>query len=524
MITRLQQQLNILDARGLGSHLTAIRRGIEKEGLRVNGRGQLSMRPHPPGLGAALTNPAITTDYSEALLELITPALCQAEETIEYLENLHRFIFLHLGDELLWAGSMPCRIDDQDLIPIAEFGSSNKGRFKHIYRLGLKHRYGNMMQTIAGIHYNFSLPDSFWKALQELQENSAPFQEFRSASYFTMIRNFRRHSWLLVYLFGASPALSDTFLAGTEHTLERLHKHTLYQPYATSLRMSDLGYSTKAQASLAICFNQLATYISSLKKAIQTTYPPYRKIGVKVDGHYLQLSDTILQIENEYYSDIRPKAVPLPGETALQALEARGVEYIEVRLTDINPFLSSGINNEQALFIDVFLLSCLFMQDEFLRPVECKQVTDNLQRVISQGRKPDLMLTDNGRPSPLQEMGRQLFVQLKETAVFLDQISGEHSHSQAVATQLMKIEDIEETPSAQVLKELKRQDLDYDQWILAQSQKHKQYFSIPPEDKNFIVAMDTLVQDSVSRQQELEAREDCNFEEFLKRQRPRQQS
>ena len=181
--------------------------GIEKEGLRVDRSGQLSQRPHPEGLGSALTSSNITTDFSESLVELITPVYADPETAIDFLKDLHSFTYCHLGDELLWAGSMPCRIPDPALIPIARYGSSNIGQMKYVYRLGLEYRYGKMMQSIAGIHYNFSLSEDFWRALQTSLENTDDLRRFRSASYFKMIRNFRRHSWLLLYLFGASPAL-----------------------------------------------------------------------------------------------------------------------------------------------------------------------------------------------------------------------------------------------------------------------------------------------------------------------------
>lgn len=520
MKSLLHQQLEKLDSRGICSLFMKAQHGIEKEGLRVDKSGQLSKAPHPEGLGSALSNPTITTDYSESLLELITPVFERGDKAIDYLENLHRFTYKHLKEELIWAGSMPCRIEDPSTIPIARFGTSNEGRFKHIYRIGLKHRYGKMMQTIAGIHYNFSLPNQFWEVLQEQQQNRESLKDFRSASYFTLIRNFRRHSWLLLYLFGASPALSDTFLTGKPHRLERLHDRTLYLPHATSLRMSDLGYSTKAQSSLDVCFNQLETYIRSLEQAIRTPYPAYEKIGVKVDGKYRQLSDTILQIENEYYSDIRPKSVPKDGETALQALKARGVEYIEVRLTDINPFLPAGLNYQQAIFMDIFLISCLLMQGDILCPNECKQVAGNLQKVISSGRKPGLMLREFEEERSLQDMGSGLLQQLGECAEFLDQLHGTDVHTLAVEAQREKLEDVSLTPSARVLQALEESGANHTEWILQQSKEHRDYFTGTPLPRDQEVSFEQNVERSRVEQQRLEENTAMDFESFLATKRP----
>jgi len=298
-----------LQQAGHAELLKGILHGIEKEGLRVDADGKLAQSDHPASLGSTLTHSSITTDYSEALLEFITPVFERSEDALAFLADLHRFTFSKLGEEELWCGSMPCYLAGEDDIPIARYGSSNVGTMKHVYRVGLEHRYGKMMQAIAGIHYNFSLPEALWPHYQQWSGDSGSLQDFQSASYFKLIRNFRRDSWLLLYLFGASPALSSSFMQGKKHQLDALGDHTLYLPYATSLRMSDLGYSNKAQASLNICFNHLATYAATLQRAIQTPYADYQKLGIKVNGSYRQLNDNVLQIENEYYRDIRPKRV-----------------------------------------------------------------------------------------------------------------------------------------------------------------------------------------------------------------------
>ncbi|HEX4975680.1 MAG TPA: glutamate--cysteine ligase, partial [Pseudomonadales bacterium] len=187
--------------------LKQLRRGIEKESLRVTPEGRLAQTPHSKRLGSALTNPAITTDYSEALLEFITPAFPSVDETLAYLKKTHVFTYQNIENELLWVNSMPCIMGDDDGIPIAQYGTSNSGRMKTVYRNGLGYRYGRRMQTIAGIHYNFSFPDEFWQAFQVNEQNTQTLRDFASSSYFALIRNFQRFSPLLIYLFGASPAV-----------------------------------------------------------------------------------------------------------------------------------------------------------------------------------------------------------------------------------------------------------------------------------------------------------------------------
>ena len=304
-----------------------MRRGIEKESLRALPDGTLALTPHPAALGSALTHPHITTDFSESQLELITGVHADVEACLEELTQIHQFVYrVPIGDEMLWVASMPCGLPADETIPIGRYGTSNVGRAKSVYRMGLGHRYGRRMQTISGIHYNWSMPG------------------VGNDDYFALIRNFRRHSFLLLYLFGASPAVCSSFVAGREHELQPLNEHTLYMPHGTSLRMGRLGYQSDAQASLAVSYNGLESYAASLQDALTQPYPPYEAIGIRnPGGEYNQLATSLLQIENEFYGTIRPKRVIFPGERPLHALRERGVEYVEVRCMDLDPFVPVGI-------------------------------------------------------------------------------------------------------------------------------------------------------------------------------------
>src|SRR5690606_26963284 len=317
--------------------------GIERETLRVDERGHLALTPHPTALGSALTHGQITTDYSEALLEFITGTHADPAQTLDELERIHRFTSGQLEGEYLWSASMPGPLPAEEDIPIARYGSSHTGRLKYVYRKGLALRYGKTMQCIAGIHYNYSLPEALWTLLRAAENDGRAPREYQSARYIALIRNFRRYGWRLRSLFGASPALDASFLRGRPRQLRQLDADTLYLPWATSLRMSDLGYQNSAQAGMTPCYNDLSSYTESLLSAVSTPYAPYAVIGTQRDGEWLQLNTNLLQIENEYYSSIRPKRVTQAGERPLQALLARGVQYVEVRCLDIDPFLPLGI-------------------------------------------------------------------------------------------------------------------------------------------------------------------------------------
>jgi len=490
--------------------------GIERECLRIDDRGELAMTPHPRALGSALTHPKITTDYSEALLEFITGTATDPQQTLAELDAIHRYTYGKLADEWLWSPSMPGHLPEEAQIPIAEYGSSNIGRLKHVYRQGLALRYGKTMQCIAGIHYNFSLPETLWSLLQADEGDQRNRQDYQSARYIALIRNFRRYSWLLMYLFGASPALDSSFMRGRPHQLERLDENTLYLPWATSLRMSDLGYQSNAQAGLTPCYDDLSSYTDSLHKAVSTPYPAYAVMGTKdAEGNWLQLNTNVLQIENEYYSNIRPKRVTESGERPLQALRARGIQYIEVRCLDINPFLPLGIDLDESRFLDAFLLFCALEDSPCLVQGECGASSDNFLKVVTEGRKPGLELRRGGEQVGLQAWAQELLGEIGQVAALLDQSQGGDQHARALAAQQAKVADSSLTPSARVLDALKRSGESFSQFAQRQTQAHAEYFRSQPLDAAEQAAFETAAQRSHDEQSALEAQQESDFDQFV---------
>ena len=362
MSSHLHKQLQALADPQARKMLSAINRGIEKESLRISADGKLAQTPHPASLGSALTHSSITTDYSEALLEFITPVNTSIEDSLSTLEDIHSFVYQQLDDEILWAASMPCIVTGDEGIPVAQYGSSNVARMKTVYRYGLGHRYGRLMQAIAGVHYNFSMPRAYWDQAWSDAGSPGTIDDYISERYLGLIRNFRRYSWLLIYLFGASPAVCSSFLRGRDnHGLQAFDKEarSLYLPYGTALRMGDLGYNSDAQKHLSVCYNSLDNYVETLHSAIMQPHPQYQRFSSGQNGDYQQLNDSLLQIENEFYSPIRPKRIARPGETPLNALVRAGIEYIEVRCVDVSPFSPVGLDAAQIRFLDTFLLFCL---------------------------------------------------------------------------------------------------------------------------------------------------------------------
>ncbi|WP_407293604.1 glutamate--cysteine ligase [Stutzerimonas zhaodongensis] len=490
--------------------------GIERECLRVDHDGQLALTPHPRALGSALTHPKITTDYSEALLEFITGTETDPAKTLAELDAIHRYTYSKLDSEFLWSPSMPGHLPDEAQIPIAEYGSSNIGRLKYVYRQGLALRYGKTMQCIAGIHYNFSLPEALWATLQADEGDPRSAQDYQSWRYIALIRNFRRYSWLLMYLFGASPALDMSFMRGRSHQLEQLDEDTLYLPYATSLRMSDVGYQSNAQAGLTPCYDDLPSYTTSLHKAVSTPYPDYEAMGVKdADGNWQQLNTNVLQIENEYYSNIRPKRVTGTGERPLHALRARGIQYIEVRCLDINPFLPLGIDVTETRFLDAFLLFCTLQESPCLVEGECRASSDNFLKVVKEGRKPGLALRRCGEDVGLQQWASELIDQIGQVADLLDRSHGGDEHARAIAEQQAKVADSSLTPSARVLEELQRNGESFSQFALRQTRRHAQDFRSRTLSDADMAWFDEAASSSLAQQAEMEAADNQDFDSFV---------
>jgi glutamate--cysteine ligase len=432
-------------------------RGVERETLRYSQDGRLALTPHPKALGSAFKHDYITTDFAESLLEFITPVSKSVDTLMSQLSDIHHFTQKNIGDEKLWPLSMPCYVGSEDDITLAQYGSSNSGKMKTLYRQGLKHRYGSLMQVISGVHFNFSFPESFWDALfgeQSQQERSAS----KSDAYFGLIRNYYRFGWLIPYFFGASPAMCASFLQGkkTKLPFEKVGG-TLYLPKATSLRLSDLGYTNSAQSALKIGFNSLEQYLDGLNTAIHTPSEEFAKIGVKVDDEYRQLNDYVLQIENELYAPIRPKRVAKNGEKPSEALARAGVEYIEVRSLDVNPYSSIGITAEQIRFLDLFLTWCVLTDSEPMDDCELECWRDNWNKVIAEGRRNDLTLQIgcHGEVLTRQDWVRRVFVDLKVIAKKMDQEHGGNDYQSVCEMLEQWNDDPELTISGQLLRQTK---------------------------------------------------------------------
>lgn len=517
MFRVLEKRLNSIIESNQGHTLRGGLRGVEKESLRVRRDGKIAQTPHPKSLGSALTHPQITTDYSEALLEFVTPPAAKLNETLRTLADIHKFVYDHLGDELLWATSMPCIVDGDKSVPIAEYGSSNVGRMKHVYRRGLDHRYGRTMQAIAGVHFNYSLPPAFWTVYRDLLGGRQPLFDFVADQYFALIRNFQRHGWIIPFLFGSSPAICRSFLGGNLNDFQTFNDTTLYEPYATSLRMSDIGYKNRAQAGLEISYNSLDEYVRDLTRAIETPDHEYQAIGTRVNGEWRQLNSNVLQIENEYYSFVRPKNVTRSGEKPTLALKRRGVQYTEIRALDLNPFEPTGLDPAALRFIEAFLIFCLLEDSPPISAREREHISYNQGQVARRGRDPALRLHHGDGSLRLRDWAMAITQAVTGICEILDGGDPERPYAQALAAQTANVQNPDELPSARVLAAMRERDESFVQFALRLSNEHAAYFKNCSLDPEVARRYEAMAAASLRHQAELEACDDTPFEEYLAR-------
>ncbi|NNJ96977.1 MAG: glutamate--cysteine ligase [Gammaproteobacteria bacterium] len=516
---KLEQRLQAIVASKQVSSLSESLIGLEKECLRVAETGGISQIQHPQSLGSPLTNPFITTDFSEALLELITPPCHSIRSALEFLNDLQVFVYSNLREEILWATSMPCVVESGDSIPIARYGRSNAGKMKTIYRRGLGHRYGRTMQVIAGVHFNYSFSDDFWAMYQYVERDGQHRQAFISEQYMGLIRNILRYGWLIPYLFGASPAVCKSFLHGKPSLLSSFNENTAYEPYATSLRLGDIGYTNnkESMAGIKANYDSLDAYIKNLRCAISTPFDEYEEIGVKVDDEYRQLNANILQIENEYYSTVRPKQVLNDSEMPVNALKQRGIRYIEIRSIDVNAFDPLGINEEQLYFLEIFVLFCLLQNSPILTANEMDEIDMNLVHVAHRGREPDTTLVHNDDVMELKQWAGELLGAMQCIAHALDEVHHCASYSESLKRQQQCALDPEETTSAIMLREMRQHSEGFYHFARRMSMQHYRFFNSLTLSEERRHLFEQAAVDSIAEQKRIEASNSIDFDEFLRR-------
>ena len=508
MSNEFLNSLEDLDSLNLSDFIKFSRRGIEKENLRSK-NCSISLEDHPKAYGSSLTNPRITTDFSEALIELVTSPNKDLNNCLKELENIVYFCLKNTDDDF-WPASIPMSIEDESAIPIAEYGHSNSGKLKKLYRIGLSHRYGSMMQTVSGIHYNFSFDDRLFEEWAKNEGGS--LREFKDKKYLSLVRNFRRNAWLITYLFGCSPIVPKAFAKGREHSLKELNANDLYLENATCLRMGELGYISKSQDNLNIAYNNLNEYLADLKKALTTDHPRYKALGTKVDEEYIQLNTAIIQIENEYYSSIRPKRIVGSGERPINALREKGIEYVEIRALDNNIYDPYGISNETAIFLESFLFYCLLSEDQPCEQDEIKKIQSNWGNVVLCGRDKDLKLDFKDGSTFLRDKAARIIEEMAN----LESRIGDHEYKaifkRSLETQQNKVTNSNRTPSGKLLEEITSSGTTWDEYTDQVAKNHKEEILKLNREVGYL---EKQARDSLEEFRRKESEEEKDFDSFL---------
>ncbi len=462
------------------AYLRDARQGLEREVLRTDAAGRIALTAHPKAFGSPLTNSLITLDFAEAQIELVTPPLRGERALRKFLERLYSWSSRRIGRELLWPFSMPPVLPEHQKIPLARFGTSAAAEIKQTYREGLKRRYGGAVQTISGIHYNFSLPDSFWIAYAKEKGARGDLSVFKDEHYFGLMRNVIRFVPLVTYLFGASPVADKSFFTAPPSGLKKLDASTYVGPYATSLRLSDFGYHNARRSPVAISYNSLQEYLDDLSHAVSTPSKFWSALGVYQREKRIQLNTNILQLENEFYASIRPKQKKHthPNQSVLCSLACAGVEYVELRSIDLDPYEPAGIGAEELRFLTAFMTHCLLSPSPRFQKGEQYRRERNNTLVALEGRKPGLALsTGSGNKEDFSRWALKTLAGIARTAELLDAVHGTKEYSRAVAAQKEKILHPERTPSARIIRNMEEKRLSYARYGVALARKYK---SAPP--------------------------------------------
>lgn len=491
--------------------------GLEKESLRTTLDGSLAQTPHPTAWGAPLTHPQITTDYAEALTEFITPPLSDIPSILEHLRALHTYAYQAMPHEMFWAASMPSRLPAHDQIPVADYGTSNLGRMKQLYRIGLGHRYGRAMQVIAGIHFNWSMPPTFWPWYQQALNLPGTAQQLRDTHYMGLVRNLIRYGWLTPYLFGASPAVSASFFEQPPAALTAWDTDTYYHPQATSLRMGDIGYqnSTEAALNFQVDYNSVLGYATSLLQATTTPAAPWQRIGVQHNGQYRQLNANILQIENEYYSIVRPKQLTQGLESPTVALIARGINHIELRALDLNLTDPLGVNAQQLYFLDAFMLTYLLADSPPLTAVEQTNSRHNLLTIAHRGRATNLHLRHQKGSISHCDWGSHLLRAMEPVCHWLDQQHHTTGYTQALTAQQQQMQDPSKTPASIIWDRMQTQHNSFHALATHYATQHRHFFqqqTLSAAQQQQFSAMRIASEHKFAA---IEAHRETNFDQFL---------
>ncbi|WP_270550420.1 bifunctional glutamate--cysteine ligase GshA/glutathione synthetase GshB [Clostridium perfringens] len=420
--------LKIIKDEGLEDYFIKANFGLEKENVRVTERGNLALTPHPKAFGDRENNPYIKTDFSESQLEMVTPICNTLEEVYSFICNLNKVVSLEImkNGEFLWPQSNPPILPREEEISIAKLSN----REDELYRENLSYKYGKKKQVISGIHYNFSFKEEFIKLLYKELKVKKDFREFKDDIYLRMARNFQKYHWLLIYLTGASPVFHESYIDEIKEEGEKLGEDSYYIKDDTSLRNSSYGYKNKKD--YYVSYNSIEEYASDIKNLVK---------------------DKEIQSIKEYYNPIRLKS--LGSEDMLESLLNKGIDYLEVRLLDLDPLSVQGVNKETLYLVHLFMIYTLLKENKEITYKDQEEFFKNHDMVSLKGRNEEAVIHENGIPVLLKDKGREILSEMDEIVEIL--FSNNEKFKNVIKRALEKINNPHDTISEKLIKDIKEE-------------------------------------------------------------------
>ncbi|HAT4181976.1 bifunctional glutamate--cysteine ligase GshA/glutathione synthetase GshB [Clostridium perfringens] len=420
--------LKIIKDESLEDYFIKANFGLEKENVRVTESGNLALTPHPKAFGDREKNAYIKTDFSESQLEMVTPVCNTLEEVYSFICNLNKVVSLEImkNGEFLWPQSNPPILPREEEIPIAKLSN----REDELYRENLSYKYGKKKQVISGIHYNFSFKEEFIKLLYKELKVEKDFREFKDDIYLRMARNFQKYHWLLIYLTGASPVFHESYIEEIKEEGEKLGEDSYYIKDDTSLRNSSYGYKNKKD--YYVSYNSIEEYASDIKNLVK---------------------DKEIQSIKEYYNPIRLKS--LGSEDMLESLLHKGIDYLEVRLLDLDPLSIQGVSKETLYLVHLFMIYTLLKENKEITYKDQEEFFKNHDMVALKGRNEEAVIYENGVPVLLKDKGREILSEMDEIVEIL--FSNNEEFKNVIKRALEKINNPHDTISEKLIKDIKEE-------------------------------------------------------------------
>lgn len=420
--------LKIIKDESLEDYFIKANFGLEKENVRVTERGNLALTPHPKAFGDREKNAYIKTDFSESQLEMVTPVCNTLEEVYSFICNLNKVVSLEImkNGEFLWPQSNPPILPREEEIPIAKLSN----REDELYRENLSYKYGKKKQVISGIHYNFSFKEEFIKLLYKELKVEKDFREFKDDIYLRMARNFQKYHWLLIYLTGASPVFHESYIEEIKEEGEILGEDSYYIKDDTSLRNSSYGYKNKKD--YYVSYNSIGEYASDIKNLVK---------------------DKEIQSIKEYYNPIRLKS--LGSEDMLESLLNKGIDYLEVRLLDLDPLSIQGVSKETLYLVHLFMIYTLLKENKEITYKDQEEFFKNHDMVALKGRNEEAVIHENGVPVLLKDKGREILSEMDEIVEIL--FSNNEEFKNVIKRALEKINNPHDIISEKLIKDIKEE-------------------------------------------------------------------